>query len=336
MGVSVVRALIVGLGSIGRRHLANLRLIDPAAHITVWHQHSKRQGRTEPLSTADRVVYRLEDALDTKPDVALITNPASLHIETGLALAQKGIHLFIEKPLSNTLDGVDELLDLCRQRSLVLMVGYNFRFYRPLQVMRQALIEGRIRRPIALRAEVGQYLPDWRPGRNYRQSASARQELGGGAVLELSHELDYVRWLVGEVKTVSAQVGRLSDLEIDVEDTAEIILQFRNGAIGSVHLDMIQRPATRTCRIVGTEGALTWDGMSHRVRLFSTATNTWSDLRPAKAIEHNEMYVAELRHFLNCVKGNEVPIVSGEDGRRVLEIALAAKQSSQKRRVVEL
>ena len=335
-GPAELRILLVGYGSIGRRHLANLRRIEPAAHITIWHQHSKPQDTATVPSPADCVVYSLEDALDTQPNAALITNPASRHIETGLALAQQGIHLFIEKPLSNTLHGVDELLDLCRQRGLVLMVGYNFRFYRPLQVMRQALIEGRIGRIVALRAEVGQYLPDWRPGKDYRQNVSARRDLGGGAVLELSHELDYVRWLVGEIKTVSAQVGCLSDLEIDVEDTAEIILQFSNGVIGSVHLDMVDRATTRTCRIIGTEGTLTWDGMSHRVQLFSAATDTWSDLHPAKAIDRNEMYVAELRHFLDCVRGNEMPIVSGDDGRRVLEIALAAKQSSREQRVVEI
>lgn len=331
-----MRVLIVGLGSIGRRHLANLRLIDRAAHITIWHQHLKRADGAEDRSRAECIVYSLEDALNTKPDVALITCPASLHMEIGLALAQRGIHLFIEKPLSNRLDGVDELIDLCRERSLVLMVGYCFRFYRPLQVMRQAVFEGRIGRILAIHAEVGQYLPEWRPGSNYRQSVSARHDLGGGAVLELSHELDYVRWLVGEIKAVSAQIGHLSDLEIDVEDTAEIVLQLSSGAMGSVHLDMIQRPATRTCRIIGTEGTLTWDGVCHQVQLFSTSADKWSDLHPPEVIDCNDMYVAELRHFLDCVRGNNAPIVTGDDGRRVLEIALAVKQSSQDRRVIEL
>jgi len=202
--------------------------------------------------------------------------------------------------------------------------------------MRQALIEGRIGRPIAVRAKAGQYLPKWRPGSDYRQSVSARHELGGGVVLELSHELDYVRWLVGEIKAVSAQVGHLSDLEIDVEDTAEIILQFSNGTIGSIHLDMVDRATTRTCRIIGTGGTLTWDGACHLVRLFSAVTNTWLDLHPVETIDRNEMYIAELRHFLDCVRGNDIPIVSGDDGRRVLEIALAVKQSSQEQRVVEL
>jgi len=331
-----LRILVVGLGSIARRHIWNLKSIDPTIEIAIWRQHSKSSDLQDLASLVNRVVFQLSDALAWRPDAALITNPASLHIETGLALAQEGVHLFIEKPLSNTLNGIDELLDLCRQRSLVLTVGYNFRFYWPLQVMRQALIEGRIGRPIAVQAEVGQYLPDWRPGSDYRQGVSARRDLGGGVVLELSHELDYVRWLVGEIRTVSAQVDHLSGLEIDVEDIAEIVLRFRNGAIGSVHLDMVDRAKRRTCRITGTEGTLRWDWFSHSVQLFSAATNGWSDLHPARALDRNEMYTAELRHFLECVRGDNVPVVSGEDGRRVLEIALAAKQSSQDQRSVEL
>jgi predicted dehydrogenase len=331
-----MRALIVGLGSIGRRHLANLRLIDPNAHITVWDQESKLSECREFLSHKDRFVSRLEDALAAQPEVALITSPSPLHVGAGLELAKKGAHLFIEKPLSNSLDGVDELLDLCRNRRLVLLVGYNFRFYKPLQIVRQALQNERIGRVLSIRAEVGQYLPDWRPGGDYSQNVSAKSELGGGALLELSHELDYVRWFLGEIQTVNSQIGRLSDLDIDVEDTAEIILHFCNRAIGSVHLDMIQRVATRYCRIIGTEGTIIWDGSSHQVRLFSSITKAWTDLHPIQSVDRNDMYLREIRHFLDCVKGVSEPVISGEDGRRVLQIALAAKLSSIEQRVVRL
>jgi predicted dehydrogenase len=282
------------------------------------------------------VVYQMEDALEAKPEVALITGPASMHIETALALARQGIYLFIEKPLSNTLERVDELIELCRRRSLVLMVGYNFRFYRPLQVMRQALMEGWIGRPLMLRAEAGQFLPEWRPGSDYRQSVSARSDLGGGVILELSHELDYARWLLGEVKAVSAYIGHLSNLDIDVEDTAEIILQFDNGAMGSVHLDMVQRPAVRSCRVIGTEGTLVWEADCHQVKMFLATTHVWSDLHAATVIDRNEMYIAELRHFFDCVRNRTAPIVGADDGKRVLDIALAAKQSADERRVIEL
>lgn len=329
-----MRALIVGLGSIGSRHLANLKCIDPKGHVVVWRQHSS--AGVEIPTLADRVVYSLEDALDAQPDVALITSPATRHVETGLALARHEKHLFIEKPLSNTLDGVDELLDMCHQRSLVLAIGYNLRFCASLQVVRRALLDGLIGRPLMLRAEAGQYLPDWRPGKDYRCGVSARHDLGGGAILELSHELDYARWLMGEIIAVGACVGHLSDLEIDVEDIAEILLQFENGAIGSVHLDMVQRAATRMCRIVGTEGTLTWDGITHQVQLFTAATKTWEDLCPVQAIPRDDMYILELRHFLDCVTGQQTPLVTGEDGRRVLAIALTAKRAAKEQRLIEI
>jgi predicted dehydrogenase len=329
-----MRAVIVGLGSIGKRHLANIELIESVSHVTICHQRPSQSADTPSKRYSS--VDRLEDALKTNPDIALITGPASLHIETALSFARQGVHLFVEKPLSNDLRGVDELLETCHRRNLVLMVGYNLRFFRPLQVMRQALIEGRIGRPLMIQSEVGQYLPEWRPDTDYRQSVSARRDLGGGAVLELSHELDYARWLLGEVKSVSAQTDHVSDLDIDVEDVANIILQFNSGAQGSIHLDMIRRPATRTCRIDGAKGTLTWDGITHQTQLFSSQTNSWIDLHPATRIDPNDTYVAELRHFVECVGNNSSPLVGGEDGRRALQIALAAKQSSSEGRVIEL
>jgi predicted dehydrogenase len=329
-----MRALIVGLGSIGRRHLANLRRLEPEAQITVW-RHAPPQPDQEVPPQANRVVHGLEAALESLPEVAIIANPAAFHIETALALAQQGVDLLIEKPLSHSADGVSALLDLCRQRERVLMVGYNLRFNAALLAARQALAEGHIGRLLSLRAEVGQYLPEWRPSSDYRQTVSARRDLGGGVIFELSHELDYVRWLAGEVRAVSAVTGHLSDLEIDVEDTAEIILQFANGAVGSVHVDMVQRSMTRSCRFIGTQGTLIWDGISQEVRLYSGHTQTWTTLHAGSA-ERNEMFLEELRHFLHCVTAREEPTVSGVDGWRVLQIALAAHEASRTQRTVNL
>ena len=328
--------LVVGLGSIGRRHVRNLKRIEPSAEITAWRRIGPDQSLGDSGPLVDRVVYSLEEALSTRPDAALVTNPAPMHVETGLALAHEGIHLFIEKPISNTLDGVNSLMELCRARGLALMVGYNFRFYSPLQAVRRALDVGSIGRLVSLRAEVGQYLPDWRPGSDYRQGVSANAHLGGGALLEQSHELDYARWLAGEVEAVSAQAGHLSDLDMDVEDTAEVLLRFSNGAFGSVHLDMVQKSMTRTCRIIGTEGTLTWDWSSHRARLFTGATGTWTELCDGQGIDSNDMYLDEMRHFLDCVRGYASPMVGGEDGLRALEIALAARRSSEEGHAVEI
>lgn len=328
--------LVVGLGSIGRRHVRNLRQIAPSCRIVAWRHSSGGQGSTDVDGAVDEVATSEEAALNCCPRVALATNPASRHVETALALARAGIHVFMEKPISDRLEGVDELLALCHQRNLVLQVGYNLRFYPPIRVLRQALLENRIGRVVAFRAEVGQYLPDWRPGSDYRQGVSARRDLGGGALLELSHELDYARWLMGEIEAVSAKVACLGGLDIDVEDTVEMLLEFDSGAIGSIHMDMVQRVPHRSCRVVGTEGTIEWTASDHSVRTYSAETGEWASLYSAGAMDYNEVYLAELEHFLACVEGNRSPDVTGEDGKRALQIALAARESSSSGRMVKL
>jgi predicted dehydrogenase len=135
--------------------------------------------------------------------------------------------------------------------------------------------------------------------------------------------------LGGEIRSVHAELGQIGGLDIDVEDVAEIVVRFTNGAIGSVHLDMLQRNATRTCRIIGSEGTLTWDGLRGHVRLFSASDGSWTDLYGPSEADVNDMYAAELARFLQCsVVGGEIP-VDGVAGRRVLELALAAKRSAE-------
>lgn len=336
MGVFTLRVLLVGLGSIGKRHLSNIKTIDPTAEITVWHLHSKKDGSDVKIDGVNEVVYSFEESIHPKPQVAFITCPSIFHIPIATMLAREGIDLFIEKPISSNLSDVETFLNIGKTQKILIMVGYNLRFHRPIQLLKQKIGEGSIGNLIGIHAEVGQYLPDWRPGMDYRQSVSARKDLGGGAVLELSHELDYARWLFGEVKSVSAQVDQLSDLEINVEDTAEIILKFSNNAIGSIHLDMIQRSPIRGCQIIGSKGTLKWDGMTDLVTQFSVKNNTWSVLHPAEKINRNEMYVTEIQHFFECVKNRKEPLINGYEGKRVLEIALAALESSKVQRTVIL
>jgi predicted dehydrogenase len=329
----LTRALLVGLGSIGRRHLDNLRRLEPRMRIAVWRQHSHDPAIPEG---ADEVLFTPADAVAFAPEIGLLTGPASTHIAAARLLAEAGAALFIEKPLAASLDGVDDLLALCRSRKLPVMVGYNFHFHPAMLDLRDAIADGQIGRLLSIRAEVGQYLPDWRPAADYRRSVSARAELGGGALLELSHELDYVRWIAGEVASVTAHAAKLSDLEMDAEDTAEILLHFTSGAIGSIHVDMIQRTPSRWCRVIGTEGTLTWDGLTGEVRLYHAADAAWSQLFAPNQLDRNHMYLAELQVFLEAARYRSEPPVTGEDGRRVLAITLACKRSALEKRTIEV
>lgn len=329
-----LRYLLVGLGSIGKRHLKNLRSIEPDSHITIWHTSPKRNGSEENVPLADRVVYSFEESISPKPDAAFITSPAATHIPLAEKLARESVDLFIEKPLSASLFGIDDLLKIQREKKALIMVGYNLRFHRPLQILKKNIDDGKIGKIIGILAEAGQYLPHWRPGTDYRNSASARSDLGGGAVLELSHELDYSLWLLGDVISVTAQAAHLSNLEIDVEDSADIILRFSQGAMGNIHLDMIQQPSSRNCKIVGTDGTIIWNGLTDSVMLFSNGTGEWSVLHPPEKEDWNSMYMAEMEHFLSCIRSRKAPLITGEDGKRALTVALAALRSAKEQRSI--
>jgi predicted dehydrogenase len=330
-----MRVLLVGLGSIGRRHLANLLRLSSIEEVVVLRRPESQWAPSSCADASGRVTmcHDLEAALEKPLGAAIICSPAPAHLPVGLTLAERGVNLFVEKPLSDGLDGVDHLLATCTRTGAVLQVGYNLRFHPPLVTLQQEVASGRIGRLLSVHLHVGQYLPDWRPMQDYRRAVSAQRALGGGALLELSHEIDGARWLAGEVRSVFAHTSRQTDLEIDVEDTADLVL--RCGTVtASVHMDMSDRAAVRSYRVIGSAATLTWDGSTDLVRL--QGAGVAEDLHPAMRVDRNEMYLAELRQFFGAVEQQGVPAVTGQDGRAVLAVVAAARTSAIERRVVDV
>jgi len=181
---------------------------------------------------------------------------------------------------------------------------------------------------VAMRVEVGQYLPDWHPQENYRASYSARRELGGGVILDAIHEIDYARWLLGEVELVACLADKLSRLEIDTEDTAAILFRFRGGALGEIHLDYVQRSYSRGCQIIGDEGTIRWDYSRREVCCDLGSTKQTKLFSNPPGWQPNDMYLDEMRHFLACIEGTEQATQDVFEGSRVLELALMAKESA--------
>jgi predicted dehydrogenase len=172
-------------------------------------------------------------------------------------------------------------------------------------------------------------MPGWHPWEDYRKSYSARDELGGGVVLTLCHPLDYLRWLLGEVSSVWAFTGKISDMEINVEDVGEIGLKFANGSVGSAHLDYYQQPPSHRFEIIGSEGTLRWDGADNILRLYRASRAAWEEIPAPANFDRNDMFLDEMRNFRAVARGEAEPVCSLADGERVLQIALAARQSSQ-------
>jgi predicted dehydrogenase len=329
-----MKLLVVGCGSIGKRHLRNLKKI-AAGELLAFDTAPERRAEVEKEYGAE-ISDDFNEALSRKPDAALVCTPTSLHMEFALEAARHGCHLFIEKPISHTLEGVDDLINIIKEKGLIALVGCNFRFHWGMKLVRKLLDEGKIGRALGARAEFGQYLPDWHPWEDYRRGYSANRSMGGGILLDAIHEIDYIHWLAGGISAVSALSGKLSSLEIDTEDTAEILLRGGGGVIASVHMDYVRRDYHRRCELVGEKGTLEWSFHENLVRLFDAETKAWQTFTPEGTYDVNDMYVAEMEHLLRCVRGEETPALGAEEAKAELEIVLAAKESSATGRTVYL
>jgi predicted dehydrogenase len=324
------RILIAGLGSIGQRHLRNLLTLGVEDILLL-------RTKDEPVQEAPHlpIFTRLEDALDRKPDAVIVSNPTAHHLDVALPAVEAGCHVFVEKPLSHTWDNVQAILDAAAARQTIGLVGFDMHFDPGLRKVRELISGGTIGHLTAIQAQVGQYLPNWHPWEDYRLGVSARVATGGGVILDLIHEIDYVRWLMGEAKEVVCIKDKVSNLEIETEDTAAILLRFESGAIGTINLDYVQRIISRSCRIIGEEGTVFWDLLAQKVTWYLADDKAWHEFSYA-GFERNDRFLAEMEHFLACLRGEAKPEVDLENGSRSLRIALAAKESGLLGKVVKI
>ena len=324
-----MKAIVVGYGSIGKRHVKNLLAISDY-DINVCTEQKNPQSYHQK-----RCIFfnTLQDCLD-EPAIGLVTNVSKSHVTTALKLANIGCHLFIEKPLSNSLQNVDKLYRIIKKKKLVTLMGCNLRFHSSIQKIKELITNDKIGKIISARVECGTYLPDWHPHEDYRDSYASRNDLGGGVVLTCIHELDYLYWFFGSVKEVFSMTGKHSDLKTNADDLSAIIMKFNNGVIAEVHLDYFQRPEIRSCKIIGTKGTIYWDSITNEVKLYDIDRKKWKTIHKIKKYDKNEMYVKELKHFINCVDNKKKSINDISQGIYTLKIALAVIKSSKLKKVI--
>jgi predicted dehydrogenase len=328
-GVEVVRMnmkfLIAGYGSIGRRHLNNLIALGEK-DLLLYRTHQSTLPDSEikdiPVETS------IEAALAHHPDGVIIANPTALHLDVAIPAAEAGCTILMEKPISHQLEGIDKLKKALEKGGGKFLTGFQFRFNPGLQQAEGWLKAGRIGRVISAHASWGEYLPAWHPWEDYRKSYTSRSDLGGGVVNTLSHPLDYMYWLLGKIESVGAVTSNLG-LNLEVEDTADIEMRFTSGALGSVHLDYLQRPPEHTLKIVGSEGTITWDNATTVARLYSAQKGKWEEVQPPAGFERNVMFLEETRHFMEVVRGQADPLCTFEDGVAALELAQAVYKSAR-------
>jgi predicted dehydrogenase len=340
-----MKFIIAGLGSIGRRHFRNLIALGEKDIVLL---RTRKATLPDDELAGYPVETDLADALKKhQPDAVIVANPTSLHLDIAIPAAEAGCAILLEKPVSNSLERLDVLQKAAEKSGSKILVGFQFRYHPTLNKARELLQAGALGKVLTVHVHWGEYLPNWHPWEDYRQSYAARADLGGGVIVTLTHPLDYLRFLLGDVESLWSFNGHLSPLEVDVEDTAEIGLRFVSGTVGGVHLNYVQRPGRHHLEIVGTNGTLRWDNADSILHFFKMPAEfgSFSDNPPAPVIEtfappegfeRNQLFVAQTRHFVETAAGKSEPLCSLEDGIMALRLALAARQSQREERPIKI
>ncbi len=318
----------MGYGSIGKRHLENI-LKKYNDNVIICTKRTDIPKNVKHCRT-------INECLKNKPECVIITNETDKHLQTAIKFAQIGCHIFIEKPLSYSLQGVKELEKIISQKEIITQIGCNLRFHPCLIKIKDIILQQKIGDIISFQVENGSYLPDWHPNEDYARSYAAKKENGGDIIFTAIHEIDYLYWLFGAVSKINANMGKYSNLKTNSDDYASIFLKFSNNIIGEIHLDYYQRPKTRTCKIIGTNGTILCDLEENTLKIFESKTKKLKTILKLNNFDINKMYIDEIMDFLKCIKEGKKTINDFYQGLDTLRISLSAKESSTKKKMVSI
>lgn len=313
--------------------MANLLAL--GADVIAW--RSRREGATE-LSKALRIpVYDDLNAAIASADAVVVATATNRHMQIALSAARAGKALFIEKPLSHDLEGIGELRHVVARRGLAVEIGCQLRAHPSLRILKDRLVSGDDGPIYALRAAVGQRLDLWRPGTDYRQCYSADASKGGGALLDLIHEIDLALWLVGPMVRVSAELGQVADLDIRAEDIASLNLAAQRGTLVQLQMDMVSPVYRRTLEIVCRNAVYRWDDASNGDLIRASANGSDVVAAVPERFVRNDLFRTHMKHFLTRLDDPAVePLCAFRDGVDALAVAVAARQASERHCSIEI
>lgn len=333
-----MKILFIGLGSAGQRHLRNLkRILGNDAEFLAYRVRKYARLFDDNLNVVEgqnvKEAYqikefdKLDKALREKPDVAFICNPNSMHIEVALQVAREGVDIFLEKPVSDSLEGLDELGDLIDRKKIILYVGYQMRLHPCLIRLKQDIDEKRIGEIVSVDCQMGELISQMHKYEDYRDMNEAKRATGGGVVLCQIHELDYLCWIFGMPVEVYSIGGKYSDLEIEVEDGVTTICRYTKENSNFpiiIHQDFLQTPPVRKCKVIGTLGQIEIDLLQNQYVVYDKHT-----VREEKFVNfsRNDMFIEEVKCFLEYVRTRKQDTLTLEEGMKSLKMALSIKES---------
>jgi predicted dehydrogenase len=313
---------VIGLGNIATRHRRNLKLLFPEAKLIAM----SASGRVpkELVGDSDHIAESINEIVQSEVQFAIIASPAPFHAQHAIPLIQAGIPVLIEKPVSVTQADAQALIDAEAKYQTPVAVGYCLRYLPSAQKVRQMLQEGVIGTLYNAFIEIGQYLPDWRPTKDYRETVSAKAELGGGVLLELSHELDYAQWILGSLIPRHVILRASEELGLEVEDNADLLMTTMKGAVVNIHLDFLQRKAHRKCRFIGSEGCIEWDLIQNEVVLITARDK--QVIYSAPEWDKNKMYLEMVTDFIRKINGQPNQSITLQDAERTVGLIVEMKK----------
>lgn len=337
-----MKILMIGLGSIGQRHLRNIRkLLGDDAEIIAYRVRGLQHTFSDDMQIRDNVNLEeefniksfddLKEALKQKPDVAFITNPTNLHIPCAIKCAEAGCHLFLEKPISDKMTGIKRLMRIVDEKGLKAFVGYQNRFHPAICEVKAVVDSGILGRILSVHCAVGERLSTMHSYEDYKDTYMARSDMGGGVVTnQLVHELDYLYYLFGKPIKVYAMGGRLGNLDIDVEDSCDALFTMtgkKDRVYATVHADFYQSPPSRFIKVVGEKGVIIADLIDAHV-----TKNIYDETEEISYpdFKRNDMFIEELKLFFSCIEEDTKEAVTLEDGIVSLKMAMAIKESFKK------
>lgn len=317
----MIRVAVVGLGNISIRHRRNIKKIYPSSLI--YGMSASGYLPNETISDCDVLVSSVEELVKHQIEFAIIASPATYHAAHAIPLIKAGIPVLIEKPIAASVADCEAIRAASRDYNTPVAVAYCLRYLPSALIVKELLDEQKIGRLYNALIETGQYLPDWRPSKDYRNCVSARAELGGGVLLELSHEFDYIQWLLGPLIVEHAVLRSSAELGLLVEDVADVIASGTSGVIATIHLDFLQRKAHRKCRFLGSAGTLEWDLVQNSVTL--TSLKGTEIIYCDSGWDKNQMYISMITDFVSLIHKTENRTIDLDFATRTVELIEAIK-----------
>jgi predicted dehydrogenase len=315
-----LKFLVIGCGSIGQRHIKTLLSLG-FENIEVYDTNKKMLKKIKKY-TSVKILNSLEF---NEPDCTFICTPPNLHAQLMLKALKFNSNVFVEKPISNSMKQLKKISELAKQKSLHVFVGYVLRFDNGLTKIKKIISEGKLGKILSINASYGWYLPNWRPTQNYRKNYTASIAQGGGIILDASHDVNYLQWLCGDIEEVFCWHSKISQLRVETEGLAEILLKFKSKTLGHIHLDFINPKDTRHCEIIGSKATIRW-----------SFTEQTIEFQKNLKIQHlkfkdnsEEIYKDEIKYIIKCLKGEKNHLIDIISSISTLEVSLAAKKSGK-------